>query len=200
MGSSHLGRVAVLVCTASLVGGCSGDAGTTDAPSPTISVDEVSPTTAGADPVAVDRDLSSYGEDRLQPGSYRFQPLGADPEVTLPILRVPEGFQGFRGFSVAGEKGPFRSVQVWTVDTVNRQPCGGRGSSPVGPSARDLAGALAQQRMLTATEPQRVELGGHKGLYLELTAPSGREYRRCSSVTLWGNDGGGMRYRRSPVR
>jgi hypothetical protein len=89
-------------------------------------------------------------------------------------------------------------VQVWTVDTVNRQPCGGRGSSPVGPNAKDLAGALAQQRMLTATEPERVELDGHDGLYLELAAPSGREYRRCSNVTLWGNDGGGMRYLQEP--
>ena len=50
-------------------------------------------------------------------------------------------------------------------------------STRVGPTARDLARALAAQDGSTTTRPRPVTLDGHDGLYLELTSADHRPAR-----------------------
>jgi hypothetical protein len=145
-------------------------------------------------------DLSTLGEGRLEPGAYAFSPFGSDPAMPIPVMEVPDGFAAFRGFGVSAAKGPaFRSVAVWTVDTVDLQPCTAAGSTGIGPSPADLTDALARQQLTTTTDPEPFELAGQEGVYLEVTAPTGREFTDCAGTfDLWSNDGGGMRYLQAP--
>ncbi len=142
-------------------------------------------------------DLSAFGEEELEPGRYTFLPFGGS-EADLPEMQVPEGFTAYKGFAAGASKGAFRSVMVWTIDTVDLQPCKTSGPTRIGPSPDALAEALSRQRLTTTTAPERIELGGHQGLYLEVTAPTGRGFTDCDSFDLWGNDGGGLRYLQGP--
>lgn len=193
--------------TALLLGACSSDPPANDASATTPSesspeavestpVDDSPTPSSGAD-VPGAPDLSAFGEEELEPGRYTFLPFGGS-EADLPEMLVPGGFAAYKGFAAGASKGPFRSVMVWTIDTVDLQPCKTSGSIRIGPSPDALAEALSRQRLTTTTAPERIELGGHHGLYLEVTAPTGRRFTDCDSFDLWGNDGGGLRYLQGP--
>jgi hypothetical protein len=196
------------IMTTVLLGACTADASKDDN---TLNAEQTSSTPAtptseptytsstpssGAD-VPGAPDLSAFGEEELEPGRYTFLPFGGS-EADLPEMQVPDGFAAYKGFAVGASKGPFRSVMVWTIDTVDLQPCKTSGPTRIGPSPDALAEALSRQRLTTTTAPERIELGGHQGLYLEVTAPTGRRFTDCNSFDLWGNDGGGLRYLQGP--
>ena len=205
-------RLAVTSCTLMtmvLLSACTADT-SKDADGPSVAEQSSSTTTpppseptytyhtpsSGAD-VPGAPDLSRFGEEELEPGRYTFLPFGGS-EADLPEMRVPDGFAAYKGFAAGARKGPFRSVMVWTIDTVDLQPCKTSGPTRIGPSPDALAEALSRQRLTTTTAPERIELGGHQGLYLEVTAPTGRGFTDCDSFDLWANDGGGLRYLQGP--
>ncbi len=111
-------------------------------------------------------------------------------EAPLAVFDVPENFNG---------GGPFiwtnRGVLGYhTVDGVYEEPCSAVGTtSSVGATVEDLAAALAAQKLTTTSRPVPVSVGGHDGLYLELTTPADHDYKTCPEDTLhiWrsGKDG-----------
>ena len=142
-------------------------------------------------------------EGPLEPGRYSMAAWGPDGDTRLPraVLEVPEGYFSNGGWAVdaggPGELDQLGEVMVWPVTHVFPDPCGTR-STRVGPTARDLADALADQTRTTTTRPRPVTLDGHRGLYLELT--TGATNAGCTSLDLWrsspdlvyGQDVGGL--------
>lgn len=195
---------AAFVLCLGVLAGCSDDPEPGGAPAPSVpssAQQDHSPSTPSSQSPPPSRefaDLSAFGEDRIAAGRYSFVPFGVGPGAPLPVMKVPGGFAAFRGFSIARAEGPgFGAVMTWTVDTVYGGPCTMSGASQPGPTAKDLADALARQRGTTTSDPSRVRLGGQAGLYVEVTGPS--DLAECpGSFTLWSNNGGGMRYLQSP--
>ena len=58
-------------------------------------------------------------------------------------------------------------------------PCRDHTTRVVGPTVRDLAGALRRQPVLDVTKPVPVALDGHRGLYLEVTIPDTVDTDSC---------------------
>lgn len=145
-------------------------------------------------------DLSTLGEDRLPAGDYALVAYGVAEEAPLPVITVPRGYQAFRGFSVGGAGGPgFWALMAWTVDTVYKNPCAAESARAAGSSARDLATALTRQDLTTATRPKPVRLSGYHGIYVEITAPTGRDFTRCGDAfNLWSHDDVGNRFLQAP--
>jgi hypothetical protein len=101
------------------------------------------------------------------------------------VFDVPEGYQA-------------RESYVWTYDEldldaypgqllyraptrVHADPCDVDRPSPrLGPTVEDLAEALAAQKRTTTTRPVPTELGGYRGLYLELSTPEGLGSEPCA--------------------
>ena len=91
--------------------------------------------------------------------------------------------------------GEFAQLASWTPTRVPMDPCKAKTSSPpLGPTAEDLAAALAAQKRTTTTKPTPVTMDGHEGLYLELTTPRGFDYQACGpdGMQIWqaGETGG----------
>ena len=69
-------------------------------------------------------------------------------------------------------------IGYWTLDGVYADPCADTDAPPsAGDTVEDLAAAFAAQEITTTTEPAPVSVGGHDGLYLELSTPAGFDYR-----------------------
>ena len=126
------------------------------------------------------------------PGRWALPADGAT-RAPLAVFTVPLGYQG-------------RDHYIWTHDEdgladhpgqvlyrsptrVVRDPCDPSVPSPgIGPSVRDLADALMLQQRTTTTRPVAVTLGGHEGLYLELTSDAGVDFEGCrrgGGMLLW---------------
>jgi hypothetical protein len=74
-------------------------------------------------------------------------------------------------------------IGFYQVEDVYADPCRWeRGMMPsIGPSAADLAAALARQPDRAATTPTDVELGGFNGKMLRLHVPSDVDFSECSA-------------------
>ena len=138
-------------------------------------------------------DYTVVGETLLYgPGRWAMHADG-DPEAPLAVLDVPASYQGREEF-------------VWTHDNLDLKdqmgqllysaptgvfadPCDVDRPSPrVGPTVEDLAEALAAQRRTTTTRPVPITLDGHRGLYVELTAQEGLDFKACGpegEMALW---------------
>ena len=70
----------------------------------------------------------------------------------------------------------------------------------MGSSAQSLATAFAAQRLTWTTDPVRITLDGHSGLYLELHVPSDIKLSDCApgQYNVWVSDPGGGRYLQEP--
>ena len=155
---------------------------------------ESAPYAAGDEPTADSTGAaSSYtilGAPHLDgPGRWGVTAFG-DPDAPVAVLEVPEGFQGRESWVWTDNQAPgeFAQVSFWSPTRVPKDPCKARASSrPVGPGVEDLAAALAGQRRTTTTKPTSVSLGGHQGLYVELTTPSRFDYEACSpdGMQIW---------------
>jgi hypothetical protein len=135
----------------------------------------------------------------LEPGRYALRPNGL-PGLPFAVIEVPKGFVGLGGvFLLAYDPppdDPFRAVGYWTVAGVFKDPCAARGLHDPGPSVDDLADALAAQRLTSTTEPVPVSVGGHQGIYLELTHPTDVAYDSCrdADLDIWDSSPGGSRH------
>jgi hypothetical protein len=106
-------------------------------------------------------------------------------ERTYPVdalVQVPEGFVTPGGWVIEnGLNGRAYGDLMFfgDVDRVDTDPCGAGRIVKPGPTVRDLAGALAGQNRYRATTPQPIEVGGHRGLYVEMRVPP--SLSRCES-------------------
>ena len=99
---------------------------------------------------------------------------------TVTVLESREAYLGF-----------------WIAATAERDPCGlgGVADSPVGPTADDLAAALAGAPGFDTTEPIDTSVGGVDGRYVELVGP----FPGCTEPTLWQTPDGSCRCMESRV-
>jgi hypothetical protein len=147
---------------------------------------EPSPTGGGsATGTTPDPGYTIVAETQLDgPGRWAMHAAG-DPEAPLAVFDVPDGYQG-------------RESYVWTHDELDldaypgqllyraptrvyADPCEDDRPSPrLGPTVEDLAVALAAQKRTTTTRPVPTELGGYRGLYLELSTTDDLSSAACA--------------------
>ena len=137
------------------------------------------------------------------PGRWGVTAFG-DPNGPVAVLDVPEGFQGHESWVWTDNqgRGEFAQLASWAPTRVPMDPCKAKKSSPpLGPTAEDLAAALAAQKQTTTTKPTPVTMDGHKGLYLELTTPRHFDYQACGpdGMQIWETSGTDGRVLGEPV-
>jgi hypothetical protein len=176
--------------------------GPSPVPSPTA--------TAAPTPTAVGiQDVSSAGQ-RLDPGQWRFQPIGDFPSLSV-VADIPAGWlslEGQRGvenviatnsapsgiaiFFERPAHGMFSDPCHWDLDGSGRWDQDG--DVVIGSTIAELVGALRANTSFTSSAPSRVEFGGAAGEQLELTFPADLDPDTCDRDPT--NDGG--RYRVMP--
>lgn len=172
----------VAVATAALLGACSSNDGGTTAAS-TSATPSSSP--ASHQPI----DLAHVPEGTtLEAGKYLVPYLTGDGDrdpaegPMRAVVDVPGDYIG--GGTVIQSASGNGDAAFWgKVTRVATDACLG-GSRPVGPSVKDLATALADQRHMTATRPVPVTVGGYHGLYVKTTAPAHLERCRDKGVRI----------------
>lgn len=173
-------RTAVPVLAAVTVVGC-----TTGQAEPTAADTSAASTADAADAVPL-AELSAGSP--LDPGRYLVSIASDAPSAppSLPVLSVPEGYEVIEGGVGVRTDDFSRYVWVWDVESVYAHPCDAS-PEPVGPSVGDLAEALAAQELRRGTDPVPVTVGGHEGLYVELSVPDEVDAGACPSGVfgLW---------------
>ena len=109
-------------------------------------------------------------------------------------LELPAGFSAsdWGVWLNSAKEGEWGTIALRAVGDVYPDPCARAGTPPtVGPSVQDFATALAAQKVTTTTTPVPVALGGHDGLYLELSVPADFDTKGCRDheLILWEGDG-----------
>jgi hypothetical protein len=142
---------------------------------------------AGAGPTATPPDYQTMPEESgpIEPGRWAVEAEGPD-DAPLAVIDVPGGLYG-GGPNIWSNKAV---IGYWTVDGVYRDPCSRIGAAtPVGDSVDQLAAALAAQEVTTTTRAEPVSIGGHDGLYLELSTPKGSDVDSCpeDGLLFWGD-------------
>ena len=128
----------------------------------------------------------------VHPGMYAvpFSGWGDLPQEVADLRAVitfPAGFLSLHRstFAEEGSGANLREFSFWTVDKVPTDFCAGNrfpdSVTNPGPTVADLATALAAQPRLRGTNPVPVTIGGHDGLYVELTRPAAN----CPGQVLW---------------
>ena len=97
------------------------------------------------------------------------------PELVYEV-DAPDMWEVYRGryFSTSdfsGGTGVFSVDGPVTEAWLPAHPCRDRALVPVGPTARDLADALAAQPVLEVTRPKPVSIAGGRGVYVEVSIP-----------------------------
>jgi hypothetical protein len=175
--------VAALAAIA-VLSSCSND---DPAATPRATTDE--PTTPSSTSTA---DCQAVGYDReLDPGCWAIQASGL-PDSPLLELDLPAGFVGNAAWVWVNDVDEWGAITLLPVGDVHPDPCTRAGSPPkVGPSVMDFATALAAQEVTTSTIPVPVSLGGHDGVYLEVSVPAGFDPSGCrgKELSLWKAEG-----------
>ena len=105
------------------------------------------------------------------------------PELVYEV-DAPDMWEVYRGryFSTSdfsGGTGVFSVDGPVTEAWLPAHPCRDRALVPVGPTARELADALAAQPVLEVTRPKPVSIAGGRGVYLEISIPDRVRPRDC---------------------
>jgi hypothetical protein len=132
----------------------------------------------------------------VDPGTYELHFLGGGETTPRVLIDVPAGFVAWKGAAVLERGGP-RQLSLWEPSKVKRDPCdlSNLGQDP-GPSVADLAAALRAQERTRASDPVPVRLGGHEGVYLEITTPARFRKGTCPAhrFDLWTSASMATRY------
>lgn len=130
-----------------------------------------------------------YG--RLEPGRYSVPAFGPTRGAGYPraLVDVPEGYFTNGGWvidagSSTDESDQWGDLGIWPVARVVADTCDGSRTTEVGPGVQDLADALVAQRGSSSTTPRPVTLGGHGGLYLEVSTQPDVDPRQCTNAEL----------------
>ena len=122
----------------------------------------------------------------VEPGAYVFPVIDTAAWPTmLPVITVPPGFSGTDGGDaviVGHDEGSndARQLRIWNVDAVYSHPCSDeRHALTVGPTAADLANALAAQPLRAGTTPVPVTIGGYDGYYVKVSVPDDIDIAAC---------------------
>lgn len=112
-----------------------------------------------------------------EPGRWAMEAYG-NPMAPLAVFDVPPRSQGrevWIWFDFGrGRDRQFGQVMYTAPTRVPADPCRPMATMQrLGPTPKDLADALAAQRLTRTSEPTGVTLAGHRGIYLELTLPTG---------------------------
>jgi hypothetical protein len=111
---------------------------------------------------------------------FREGPLAAGTYITSAIfpvaveVTVPDGWGALQlASTVTVLEAEEAYLGFWIVQDARRDPCGlgGVGDAPVGPTAADLAAALADAPGFDAPDPVQVTVGGLDAQYVELVGP-----------------------------
>ena len=107
------------------------------------------------------------------------------PELVYEV-DAPDMWEVYRGryFSTSdfsGGTGVFSVDGPVTQAWVPAHPCRDRALVPVGPTARDLADALAAQPGLDVTRPKPVSIARGRGVYLEVSIPDRVSPSACNA-------------------
>ncbi len=157
------------LAAAALLAACSSD---TSAPADAAGAGE-DPTASASQP-----DYQTIPEDSglIEPGRWAVQAAGP-VEAPLAVFDVPDGFNGGGPFIWTNKA----VIGYWSPEGVYADPCSDAGRPPsAGETVEDLADALAAQEVTTTTDPAPVDVGGHDGLYLELSTPRRLRLRQLS--------------------
>jgi hypothetical protein len=141
-------------------------------------------------------DPAADGSVELDPGTYA---LSANVQsAPLAALDVPAGFYGFHGWALrAVEEGPgyhYSGIGYFSVAGLYENPCTRQGQRlETGTSVDELVAALDRQQMTSTSEPAPVSIGGHDGVYVELTASPSLRLKSCKDggFEIWQTSDGG---------
>jgi hypothetical protein len=130
-------------------------------------------------------DYTIVAETHLDgPGRWAMHASG-DPEAPMAVFDVPAGYQGREEFVWTHDEldlDDYPGQLLYRAPTrVPADPCDVDRPSPrLGQTVEDLAEALAAQKRTTTTRPVPTELGGYRGLYLELSTPESLGSQPCA--------------------
>jgi hypothetical protein len=181
-----------------LLGACSTDAGGPEPPEAGATPPTSTP--AGWTP------LTESADELLVAGTRYGLDVNGVPDAPWAVVTVPEGFSNLFGWAlfderVEGDVG----LGYWTVSEVALRPCGGAaGNEPVdaGDTVQDLVDTLTRQELTRMTKPQRVILGGHRGVRMDMQVPRDLDVADClgQQYLLWESDPEGARHIEEPGR
>jgi hypothetical protein len=126
---------------------------------------------------------------------------GADPRITATV-EVPDGWTNTGHAVTTGSGSTHAGISFWTIKTVYADPCSWESSEVVTVPADTGEATSVVSALSTAwepasggdpgsapslTEPRDATLGGHAGLYAELTPPSATDFVACDggAYRLW---------------
>jgi hypothetical protein len=142
------------------------------------------------------------GGDILPAGVYSLGFAGDLDQNPRAYVTIPDGYRtgpgegGEAAFVWTGTEGRVAALEFTTAERVPKDPCNARPDKFVtpGPGVRPLADALAAQRNALVTEPVRVRVDGHRGLYLETSMPRSVDPAGCYGgvYTSWTSTGGAV--------
>jgi hypothetical protein len=124
----------------------------------------------------------------LDAGTYGLIPAGP-PVKEVAVVRAPTGYLNYGDWTFVTQEGvgPFRALGVMTVDRVFGDPCGSKAHpksktlTDPGPTVKDLARALTEQKGTTTSKPVPVTLDGRHGLYLDYQIAKGVDVSKCEA-------------------
>ncbi len=180
-----------------LPGGSSNVGGTAATPSPSISASPSPSASASTSPMPSD----AVKEGSLEAGSYTH--YGIDGLPVNVRFTVPAGWSWVSQFSLltTGDAADEIGIALWSGSElqVYTDPCQWEGAEPdppTGPTARDLADALAAQPTRNASAPTERKAAGpdgpdqFAGWIVELTVPEDADFATCTrgEFRSWGPD------------
>jgi len=178
-------------------------------PSPSPSASPTPVTTPAATP-------RQAVQGSLTAGTYWMKPIGGTAQNLQIDFTVPDGWEAFSNWALLSPRttaAPSGSGIGFlrTSGGLFSDPChwdmSGTGSTavgdvPVGPTAADLATALASQTAYTSTAPVDTTLAGYSGKQMDIQLPSDVEFATCDEGSYWvwsdGDSGGSNIYAQGP--
>jgi len=150
-------------------------------------------------PAPEPRPLSSLTPgSAIRPGSYTgtFETSKRAQPLPLAVVRVPAGYVVEGTGEIAADTsaaGPgLRHLALWFVADVISAPCSGSATwTDPGPTARDLAVALAALPVWESTTPAPVTVGGYDGYVMDFDVPDPIPARCDGMLYHWRDDIGG---------
>ncbi len=181
-------HVAAAIVLAATLAACSED----DPAAPDSLGDEGEQTSATATP-APDCPAVATHRESLEPGCWAIQARGL-VDGPRAELELPAGFTGNDAWVWvnADPEDEWGAITLLPVGAVHPDPCARAEDPPEpAPSVEGFARALVAQRVTATTTPVPVSVGGHEGVYLELSVPAGFDSSACrgEELILWEPEG-----------
>ncbi len=181
-------RVVAALMVAAFLSGCA----TTTSPKEEAGTSSPAESAAsGATSVAPSRPATlGHAEQSLEAGTYRLDLTALAGGDAYPsfLVTVPEGWTSPNGWAL--NRGTV-AITFWNVDKVYAHPCQWRGALfQPGPGVEELAAALVEVPMRSATKAVAVQIDGHNGKYLEWSVPANLPFNATGFPDCDGDAGG----------